>query len=89
MMEDPDFKELRKFKGKVDVKGVESILQEVVSEIEMGSSVTNALIYVYSLHYSEVRSYRELFNVITKLMEKFAGKLGADNVANLIRDSLK
>jgi|GEM_PF-1069854 hypothetical protein len=88
-MDDPDFKELRKFKGKIDLRGIDSILQEVVSEIEMGSSVTNALIYVYSLHYSEVKNYKEIFNIITKVMTKFSGKLGADNVANLIRDSLK
>ncbi len=88
VLDEEEFVTLRKYKGKVDVSRISSILDSIEEELKKTDNVRTAVIYVFANNVDEIRSNKELYEVIFKVLEKFSPKLGFENVAELIKSSV-
>ncbi|MDT7875627.1 MAG: hypothetical protein RXQ80_08550 [Sulfolobaceae archaeon] len=89
ILNEEEFQQLRKYKGKVDVKLVEDIINEIEEEYSRSNSVTSSIIFVYANHVDLVKQNKEFFELISKIYQKYSGKIGMENVSQLVINSLK
>ncbi|BBG23894.1 hypothetical protein [Sulfuracidifex tepidarius] len=88
VLDEQEFVTLRKYKGKVDVSRITSILDSIEEELKKTDNVRTAIIYVFANNVDEIKSNKELYEVIFRALEKFSPKLGFENVAELIKSSV-
>ncbi|MBP1357821.1 MAG: hypothetical protein JZD40_04960 [Sulfolobus sp.] len=87
-MSSEEFEKLRTFKGKINRASVERILDEIQEDFEKSNDVKVSTIYIYSLYSEEVLSNKEFFDIVLKILEKYASKIGIENVKQLILNSI-
>ncbi|MCY0849610.1 hypothetical protein [Sulfuracidifex metallicus] len=88
VLDEEEFVTLRKYKGKVKVENVERIIDLIEEEMKKTDKLKTAAIYVFANNVEEIKSNKELYEIILKILEKFSPKLGFDNVAELIKSSI-
>ncbi|MCY0859462.1 MAG: hypothetical protein OWQ54_03440 [Sulfolobaceae archaeon] len=88
IMSSEEFERLRSFKGKMDKTRVERILDEIQDDFEKSNDIKVSTIYVYSLYSQDVLSNKEFFDIVLKILEKYANKIGIENVKQLILNSI-
>lgn len=88
VLDEEEFVMLRKYKGKVKVENVERIIDLIEEEMKKTDKLKTAAIYVFANNVEEIKSNKELYEIILKTLEKFSPKLGFDNVVELIKSSI-
>jgi len=88
VLDEEEFVTLRKYKGKVKVENVERIIDLIEEEMKKTDKLKTAAIYVFANNVEEIKSNKELYEIILKILEKFSPKLGFDNVVELIKSSI-
>ncbi|MBW9140410.1 MAG: hypothetical protein K1T65_01620 [Candidatus Aramenus sp.] len=88
ILDEEEFRKLRGFRGKVSSAELNSILEEVEEDFARSGSLKSSLIFVYANHIEQVRKNKELYDLISAILEKYAPKIGLENVAQLILNSL-
>lgn len=88
ILDQKEFVELRKFKGKVDSTKIAKILEEIQENVERGITIRSSIIFTYANYMDEVSKNKELFTLISAIIEKYSPKLGIENVSELILNSI-
>ncbi len=88
VLDEEEFVTLRKYKGKINLERVSTMLDLIEEELKRSNNVKTAIIYVFANNVEEVRSNKEIYETISRILERFAPKLGFENVSELIKSSL-
>lgn len=88
ILDQREFIELRKYKGKIQSSVLNKILEEIQENVEKGIAIKSSIIFAYANHIDEVSKNKELFTIISTIIEKYSPKLGIENVSELILNSL-
>ncbi|MEM0374574.1 MAG: hypothetical protein QXV69_03115 [Sulfolobaceae archaeon] len=84
IINDPEFVELRKYRGTVDKEILRKILTEIEEDYRKSKNLRLSILYIYSFYMSYISKNRQLFNLISVILEKYSQKLGVENLCNLI-----
>ncbi len=88
ILDEEEFKRLRKFKGKVSPAELNSLLEELEEDFARSGSLKSSLIFVYANHIEQIKKNKELYDLVSAILEKYVPKIGIENVAQLILNSL-
>ncbi|NON62149.1 hypothetical protein HLB03_05475 [Acidianus sp. DSM 29099] len=88
VLDQKEFEDLRTFRGKVSKEEVKKILDLVEENILKGNSLKSAIIFAYTDYIEEVRGKKEVYSLISEILEKYSQKLGLENVSQLILNTL-
>lgn len=75
---------LDEFKGRVDKKVLEKVLNDLLDEYYRSKSVKEAVIVAYAENSTIVKENRELFNAVAKALEVLSSKLGVAEAISVI-----
>ncbi|MCQ4447640.1 MAG: hypothetical protein NO076_00110 [Sulfolobales archaeon] len=75
---------LDKFKGRVDKKVLEKVLNDLLDEYYRSKSVKEAVIVVYAENSTIVKENKELFNAVARALEVLSSKLGVPEAISVI-----
>lgn len=89
ILNDEEFRTLREFRGKINFEIVEKILNEIEEDYSKSNDMTLTIIFVYSNYLAIIKQNKEFFDLISKILQKYSSKIGAENVIQLILNSLK
>ncbi|MEM0164291.1 MAG: hypothetical protein QXW30_00820 [Saccharolobus sp.] len=89
ILEDPEFVKLRRFKNKIDINIVSKILDEIELDLKSSKNIKTSIIYIYSIYIDEVKKNKEFYDIVAEILQKYSQKIGAENVSELILNSIK
>ncbi|MEM4884181.1 MAG: hypothetical protein QXO77_01520 [Saccharolobus sp.] len=89
ILEDPEFAKLRRFKNKIDINIVSKILDEIELDLKSSKNIKTSIIYIYSIYIDEVKKNKEFYDIVAEILQKYSQKIGAENVIELILNSIK
>ncbi len=75
---------LDKFKGRVDKKVLEKVLNDLLDEYYRSKSLKEAVIVAYAENSTIVKENRELFNAVARALEALSSKLGVPEAISVI-----
>ncbi|BDC19951.1 hypothetical protein [Acidianus sp. HS-5] len=84
VLDQEEFIQLRKFKGKTDKEEVRKILDEIEEQVSKGVSLRSSIIFTYANYVEEIRKNKDFYSLISAILEKYSPKLGIENVMELI-----
>jgi len=84
IVNEPEFIELRKYKGSVDKEVLRKILSEIEEDYRKSKNLKISILYIYSFYMSYISKNKQLFNIISVILEKYSPKIGLENLCNLI-----
>jgi hypothetical protein len=87
-MNEPEFVELRKYKGQIDRSFLRKLLSEIEEDYRKSKNIKVSILYVYSFYIDIINKNKKFFNLISAILEKYTSILGVENVCNLIIESL-
>lgn len=88
ILDQQEFIQLRKYKGKIQISELAKILGEIQESVEKGISIKSSIIFAYANYIDQVNKNKDLFTIISTILEKYSPKLGIENVSELILNSL-
>ncbi|ARM77180.1 hypothetical protein B6F84_11605 [Acidianus manzaensis] len=88
ILDQQEFIELRKYKGKISISTLSKILDEIQENIEHGTTLKSAIIFAYANSIDEITKNKDLFTIISTIIEKYSPKLGIENINELILNTL-
>ncbi|QIW24217.1 hypothetical protein EWF20_08710 [Sulfolobus sp. S-194] len=89
ILNEEEFRLLREHRGKVNINIVEKILSEIEEDYEKTNNIVSSVIFVYSNYFDIIKQNKDTFDLISKILNKYTSKIGAENVIQLIINSLK
>ncbi|MCY0874304.1 MAG: hypothetical protein OWQ50_02395 [Acidianus infernus] len=88
VLDQEEFIQLRKFKGKANKEELQKILEEIEEQVDKGVSLRSSIIFTYANYVEEVKKNKDFYNLISTILEKYSPKLGVENVTELIINTL-
>lgn len=89
ILNEEEFRLLRQYRGKVDTSLIEKILDEIEEDFEKSHNISSSIIFVYANYLTLIKQNKEFFDLLSKILQKYSPKIGAENVIQLIINSLK
>ncbi|AHC51575.1 hypothetical protein SUSAZ_06235 [Sulfolobus acidocaldarius SUSAZ] len=84
ILDQEEFQELNKYKGKLDVDVVRNILEMIEDDYRKSNNILSSTIYAYSENIQFVKQNKAFFDLLLKILQKYANKIGLENVSTLI-----
>lgn len=88
VLDQEEFLQLRKYKGKVDKEALRKILEEIGEQVNKGVPLRTSIIITYANYVEEVKKSKDFYNLISTILEKYSPKLGVENVTELIINTI-
>ncbi|AWR97829.1 hypothetical protein DFR86_09920 [Acidianus sulfidivorans JP7] len=88
ILDQQEFIELRKYKGKIQIQTIAKILDEIQENVQHGTSLRSSIIFAYADNVEEVSKNKNVFTIISTIIEKYSPKLGIENISELILNTL-
>lgn len=83
-----ELERLNPIKGKVDKETVRKVLDDAVSEYMKTKSVKEAIVVAYLENAQTVKANRDVFDLIAKVLEDLAKKIGFEDAVSVIVEAL-
>ncbi|EHP68481.1 MAG: hypothetical protein RXS23_01390 [Metallosphaera yellowstonensis] len=88
ILDQEEFVRLRNYRSRINLGSLEEMLSELEGELRRNSNIRSSIIFVYANHMDQVKKNPDFFNLLTAIIEKYAPKIGLENVRELILSSL-
>lgn len=83
-----ELERLNPIKGKVDKETIRKVLDDAVNEYMRTKSVKEAIVVAYLENAQTVKANREAFDIIAKVLEDLAKKIGFEYAVSVIVEAL-